>query len=342
MKFLKINLRKRDYLVYKMVLKKEVISDLKKYNKDLDKHFKEIDFEFSKDSLSTNLSPSEEINSLLISNIMDLKTEMALMRKNLISETEGMIKRLMVEEQNHFLNEIKQIYTKLSIEFKENLNKVIEEFETNRLKLISQFKEFNSENEILKSRINDFSEDLLKFNSLYDSLESLNKNINYKLNSTVDEIEKKFSNINPENLTKLFDTVNTLNKTVESLNTKNKDLVSKSQLASNVASSKLSNEKLETIFEAIDYLNKNINNKLELISEDIYKKFSKVDLDLKKLKSNKKINSENIPIRNMTNNLKLNKTNYDLDIEKEKESYFSLNQKIINIDEKLKNLDSLR
>ena len=86
-----------------MVLNNDLIGDLKKYNKELESHFSNLDFSSINDFSSSKSNYEEsEYFSLFANNLMDLKTEMALMRKNLTSDVEGMVHRLIKEEQESF------------------------------------------------------------------------------------------------------------------------------------------------------------------------------------------------------------------------------------------------
>lgn len=190
-----------------MVQNKKFVDELKKYNTALEKHFTNLDF----DSLSQlsegtgNLSQNPEFYSIVATSIMDTKTEMALLRKNLSIEIEGMTKRMIVEQQNNFMEQMNKFYGKTIFELKENLNSHVLEINSNVSELKRDINDFSKKNTDFSKTLDSFSDEISEFKQALVSIEEIsnrnnnNKELFSKLNSFEDKIDKLLNEITKKN-----------------------------------------------------------------------------------------------------------------------------------------------
>ncbi len=132
-----------------MVQNKKMVDELKKYNFALEKHFNNLDFD-SISTLSTNNNSidleNNEFYSLIATSVMDTKTEMALLRKNLSVEIESMTKRMIQDEQKMFIDQMNKFYGKIIFELKENLNSHVIEINSEVVELKRDISEISNRN----------------------------------------------------------------------------------------------------------------------------------------------------------------------------------------------------
>lgn len=208
--------------------KNKLIDDLKKYNRDLDKHFSELDFS-SIDSVdvASSLYNDGEFHSIIAANLMDVKTEMGLMRRNLTSQIEGMVNRAIVKQQNEFMTQVNNVFGKATLDLKKNLSNQSKYFEDSMLqlrkevalvndfhddftKIIAQMKTEVSE---LKSCVDEFSEDIPQMRN--------------SINNTLAEVLKKVTVLEEQNKrrsTHVENNLLTLNKKLIQIETNSKEL----------------------------------------------------------------------------------------------------------------------
>lgn len=107
-----------------MVAKKDLLKDLKKYNKDLEKHLGSVDNDMlvEKAALAGKSDQEEDFFTLLSSQFMDLRTEVNLLRKNLTNDVEKMALQLINENQQHVSSLLKSIESRIFLENKKMLN----------------------------------------------------------------------------------------------------------------------------------------------------------------------------------------------------------------------------
>lgn len=172
-----------------MVNKKHIIDDLKKFNEDLDKHLPKLNLDFieNADSLKNLDDDTAKYLSLLSSNIVDLRTEMALLRKNLSGDVEGMVLRQVSKFQQNFMNQINAFYSRAILELKESFGIYVREanLEIVKLKkdlneampqidfLSTSTKDIHSELELMSQRINSGFSNLIDGNQLMEIGEKL-------------------------------------------------------------------------------------------------------------------------------------------------------------------------
>ena len=79
-----------------MVLKclvKKIVDELKKYNKELERHIPGLDIDVVRETKIFQNAQNEDYFTLFAENLMDLRTELALLRKNISTDVEGMVLR---------------------------------------------------------------------------------------------------------------------------------------------------------------------------------------------------------------------------------------------------------
>jgi len=156
-----------------MVDKKDIISELKKFNDDLETHLPKLDFEFLNNSnVSSNSSQSEELLSLIASNFVDLRTEVALMRKNMMSDVEAMILRIMSEQQGQFVGQVNGIYGKILLELKTNFSSYVQDLVSEMSNLKNEFSKVSTDNASLNTAVTDIYKEIGKLNSLLSDFDT--------------------------------------------------------------------------------------------------------------------------------------------------------------------------
>lgn len=158
-----------------MASKKNIIEELKKYNKDLDKHFSDLDFEFLKELQfveSSGLSNDSEMYTLLGKYLMDIRTEMALMRKNTAVDIEGMVMRVIQEQQNRFEKRMNDFYSKAILEVKESFDYSIKSVFD---ELVEVKKDLNQQKDENKFHLENLKDILAQLSAYKTKLEKLDK-----------------------------------------------------------------------------------------------------------------------------------------------------------------------
>lgn len=184
-----------------MVQNKKLVDELKKYNNALEKHFTNLDFDsisgFS-DRGGTSISDKDEFYSLIATSIMDTKTEMALMRKNLSVEIEGMTRRMIQDEQNMFIEQMNKFYGKIIFELKENLNSHVKEINSDVAELKRDINEISLRNKDFSKNIESFGGEIGDFKQAIVSIGELsvkNNNSSKELISKLNDFENKFDRL---------------------------------------------------------------------------------------------------------------------------------------------------
>ncbi len=173
--------------------KQKIIQEMKTYNEELNKHFSNINIDDiieikSKFSKSSN---DNDFLDLVANNMIDLKTEINLMRKNLSVDLENMTRQFIKKEQEIFLNETNQLYNKLFIEIKENFSEHINFLSTS---VLDMKKEFNNFKEIIENNnIEKINPQLHLLNKRFDIIEKRISNIQSN-NNNIMELNKNFTN----------------------------------------------------------------------------------------------------------------------------------------------------
>ncbi len=324
-----------------MVLKKNILNDLKKYNKELEKHIPGLDF----DSLKNNLNDSNYSESkddyfpILAASMSDMRVEMNLLRRNIMSDVEGLVMKSIAEQQNTFLNQTNKFYSNMISDLKSNFSSYISEMNDELIGLKNEMNKISAKNLEFDSKLGIFNTNILEFKELANKFDAdLKLNSLNPVKEKLIEIENKFDDFNSSSKV-LSDSVLALNSKVDVI-FDNVNLLSVSQADfDSKISSEIDNLKLidlDKIDKIIKLNNQNLNyeekfgQKLLDIEKNLKQnqKVSKI-LNISKVNSKSKL-SENI------NKLKLKPINSKNKLINSKTS------KILDIDSKLLKLDSLR
>ncbi len=170
---------------------KKLIEELKKYNSELDGHVSSsgIDINLMTRTLKNNSSAdqNEEFIHLFSQNLLDLRTEVSLLRKNLSTDIEGMVMKVVSNQQNQFSEKMNNLFLQTTLDMKTFLNDTVIKFGDE----ITQIKKTYNEMVIQNSNI---SSEMLK---LKDVVSGLQKEIHAQditatqidTNRKLDEIE---------------------------------------------------------------------------------------------------------------------------------------------------------
>lgn len=187
-------MRKRKDGSHKMTSKKDLMEELKKFNKDLEGHLPNLELDFVKDlhsSKSSNSQSDDDYFSLLANNLMELRTEMALTRKNLSVEIEGMVLRSMADQQGKFFDQIKKFYGVIIMEMKENFSEHLMGLSDDLNSLKRKYTEVSMQNESFSNTLNDAVIDLKNIkNTLDDSTSDIKETNNLSKKKFDDFLEK--------------------------------------------------------------------------------------------------------------------------------------------------------
>lgn len=277
-----------------MVVKKNLISEFKKLNSELEKHLgkigtdmlveKQLDFSIS--NSSTSLENKEEL-TLIASSLVDIRTEMALLRKHFSNDIENIVLNSVQEQQNIFMKSMSSFQANLALEMKKNfgfeLKEIVSELreiKRSHLKTQAEFQNKNVELETIKenqelliklvensSLIQDFEFDKLveDIKDLKLSVGSLsNKNNQNKSGAIELSLSSKINNIE----TQLEFTNSTLKKLFQNLSGFEESFGKK--LVSNIDS------KISLIENDLDKTSTNYSNLLDEIhgfEKNLSKKF---------------------------------------------------------------------
>lgn len=170
---------------------KKLIEELKKYNSELDGHVSSsgVDIDLMTRTLKKNSSveQNEEFIHLFSQNLLDLRTEVSLLRKNLSTDIEGMVMKVVSDQQNQFSEKMNNLFLQTTLDMKSFLNDTVIKFGDE----ITQIKKTYNEMVIQNSNI---SSEMLK---LKDVVSGLQKEIHSQditasqidTNRKLDEIE---------------------------------------------------------------------------------------------------------------------------------------------------------
>jgi len=316
-----------------MVEKKALLSDLKKYNKDLEKYLPSLDSTFlNKDFLNKKSVIDDDYYALLASNLVDIRTELALLRKNMVNDVEAMVLNSISNQENMFLNQINKFYGQIIGDLKGNFAKYINEMNEEITSLKKKIVEVSSQNKNFDNKLSMFNENLFEFKTLVnkfdlDANKISFKTIENKFDSFFKTIENKKNTImENKNMLEIESKLNLIEKNFTNVNeilTKKNEIFEKSILNLN---KKIINIKKDNLKNSniIDDPNKEKINKIENKLSNFNSKIE----DLKKIKSIKEkiiIVDDRIKIKNQIHKFENSKI-----------------EKLLEIDTKLNKLNSLR
>jgi len=187
-----------------VVSNKKLISELKDFNKDLEKHIGGVDIELMAEAISKKkeLSSSKDFNTLFAENLLDMRTELMMIRKNLIVDIEGMVMRVVSEQQNQFAENMNNIFLKTVVEMKNSLNDNLTMFANEVSEVKKSHDKLLLENSNLTNTLKGVSEEISSLKSDFESVEETVKNT---------RIDLKFSEL--DNLIRISNTQSFQTKT---------------------------------------------------------------------------------------------------------------------------------
>lgn len=209
---------------------KKLIDELKRYNKDLEKHVSGVDLELVNKSLKSNSPNSEsaEFHSLFAQNLLDLRTEISLLRKNLSVDIEGMVMRVVTGQQNQFSEKMNSLFLETTFDMKRYLNETIGKFGDEITQIKKSYNDMSIQNENLSSEISNLTGEVTILKSKIESqdltaqtmdLQRKLEEVDFKLDSSTKLIFEKDKQLH-ENLQRLFnslDEISNFSKTLPSL-----------------------------------------------------------------------------------------------------------------------------
>ena len=318
-----------------MVAKKKVIEELQKYNKELEKHLTGISISSVTDFSKSNDEIGAEYLTLFASNLSDLRTEVALLRKNISSEVEGIAINLMKQEQKAFLTQLSTFQSRMLMDMKSSFGNYVEEISS---QMVNIQKEFNK-----------ISKDHGQFMESTASLNEFFKNGDVKI---LLEFEKKFDKMT-ENFNSTMKNVDSrIHKIEVGLSLLNETSKEKFDNYSKQISNTTQNTKQNNNFES-DSISK-VESDMAKISRELSENLLNLERQVSKISRDEElikkslISSPSSPLNNHQDNSD-RRTLEDMRVEvigrqnfREDVSQMPTSERIINIDSKLRKLELLR
>lgn len=173
-----------------MVSNKKIIDELKKFNDDLDKHLPHLSTEsLVNKEVFQKSSDNNEMLTLLASNMVDLRTELNLMRKNIVGDMHSMMMKLISEEQKMFMEQINSVYTKSLVEIKQNFGSYITSINEEIVEVRKEFNKIARQGDNLKNNFENFGTLMSNFSS---TLAEFDKN----MSNPAKEINEQLKQLN--------------------------------------------------------------------------------------------------------------------------------------------------
>jgi methyl-accepting chemotaxis protein len=213
---MKIQLKKRKngFKIKMTNTNKKLIDELKKYNTELDKHVSGVDVNLMS-RVSKNSSPSEqneEFNHLFSQNLLDLRTEVSLLRKNLSVDIEGMVMKVVNNQQNLFSEKMNNLFLQTTMDMKTFLNDMVVNFGDEITQIKRSYNEMSIQNSNLISQVSNLSDEVLVLREeIHAQKHTQNQlEISRKLDNIENTIQLSTTLINENNqsLTSHFSNVN--------------------------------------------------------------------------------------------------------------------------------------
>jgi methyl-accepting chemotaxis protein len=212
---MKIQLKKKNGFKIKMTnINKKLIDELKKYNTELDKHVSGVDVNLMS-RVSKNSSPSEqneEFNHLFSQNLLDLRTEVSLLRKNLSVDIEGMVMKVVNNQQNLFSEKMNNLFLQTTMDMKTFLNDMVVNFGDEITQIKRSYNDMSIQNSNLISQVSNLSDEVLVLREeIHAQKHTQNQlEISRKLDNIENTIQLSTTLINENNhsITNYFSNVN--------------------------------------------------------------------------------------------------------------------------------------
>ncbi len=260
-----------------------------------------------------------DLSTLVANNILDVKSEVVLLRKNILDNVSSIVMKVTSEQQNQFLKRLNDMYTSLNMNYKESLASSVSELYSELSNIRREVDKISMSNKNIVNNVEDFSSSFSELKSVINDLNDFKRK--FTATGGIETIGKKFSVIE-ERLSRVIN---------------NNEL----QIDKFVTVLKNNNEKIDAVLESVSSNKYKHFPNSNFVRDGESSSFvsSKLDERLNKLLLDENDKNVQIPIQkadmrefeNFSSSKSLDDDwdNYDLN-------------SVIQIDEKLKKLNSLR
>jgi len=205
---------------------KKLIEELKHYNDELEKHISGVDVDLVSKSLrqSTSGQENKEFQVIFSQNLIDLRTEVSLLRKNLSVDIENMVMKVVNGQQNQFTEKMNNLFLQTTFEMKTYLSETLVSFGEEMSNIKKSYNEMTIQNSNLNSEISKLSDEISFLKSQIHTQDS---------KSSFIELQRKLDDVN-----------NLLELNMKLVNNKDKQLSSNLSILSNSFESLTNQNKL--------------------------------------------------------------------------------------------------
>lgn len=175
-----------------MVAKKKIVDDLKKYNKELEMHLPGLNLEHlaGSDAFS-NKGEMDDYLALFTNNLMDVKAEMELLRKNLMDNVERVVMKIVSEQQSMFYQKINEHVNTLTINVKNNFASHVERISDELEVVKKEFSKVVVSNSDLATKVDILVADMTKVDIVSDELNLFKEKVSGLLGNGFGKVETK-------------------------------------------------------------------------------------------------------------------------------------------------------
>ena len=182
-----------------MAHKKKVLDELKQFNEDLEKYLPEMNLDYLKNKdIFSKKSDTHDSVTLLATNLMDIKTELALMRKGFTDSVEGMVLRTVAKQQDMFMQHLNSVFNEVLIGMKQNFSAHISDLSSQIGSLNKSLDEIKADNIKKNHIVENFEQKVVDFVSSVDTLKHENVKTNSNFNVGVDKMSNKLQSLEEE------------------------------------------------------------------------------------------------------------------------------------------------
>ena len=152
---------------------KKIIEEMRKYNKELERHIPGLDdSSLNSNSVFKTDNDQDEVFTLFAQNLLDLRTEMNLIRKNLSTDIEGMVTRVVNEQQRKFNSRMDNFFVKAILDVKENWSTQLGVLSKEINEIKRGFSNVKTESSNLEDSIRDLKEQFMLLKSVITQIAS--------------------------------------------------------------------------------------------------------------------------------------------------------------------------
>ena len=327
---------------------KKIIEEMRKYNKELEKHIPGLD----DSSLNTSLNSSsifktdedqDEVFTLFAQNLLDLRTEMNLIRRNLSTDIEGMVSRVVNEQQRKFNTRMDNFFVKAILDVKENWASQLGTFSKEINDIKRGFSQMKNESSNVEESINDLKEQFMMLKSVISTMS--NKEDSTILIPQIKSLEDKVDDLK-EDLDNDFENNTAVEEKLSKLSNSYKALLLKFNDV------KLQTDNIDATVEDLKRKNRNYEKKNKEDSNskanEFDSSFEQMLADLNNLKGEaQKAKEKHSPLGDVEKNILERLGEDDFEVMNKKENVFekiekSPSDKIIDIESKISKLSSYK